>query len=247
MAGAAVHFRGIDSIMQAYDFNHVAAWAIVCGGDIPFQFVTDSIEEGAQALRECLEMLKRGHSAARYSLRCYYNPPEHIDNKTPFNLSCQFTLFADEESGSISGLHHVREIFNERLDKIEAQLNGQSDGEPKGLGAQLGSLLARPEILGAIAQRVFGLVDKFLGGVGVMATTRPAAMAGVPGPEQSPDQGYDNATTLYQKLPDQERMLFDQAIEILLQRDPEIGTHLSKLAVIARDNPGKYSMYASML
>jgi hypothetical protein len=245
MPGVAIQFRGIEQIMQAYEFNNVPSWAIACGGDIPFQFVTDSLDEGAQALQQCLDVLKKGHSSATYQLRCYIHPPDAIDNKTPFNLSCKFTLWADEESGSITGLHHVREVINDRLDKIEQKLSGDQDDRPQGLAATLGAILQRPEILGAIATRVFGLVDKLLGGAAAV-TGRPASMAGVPGPETQ-DQGFDQVAQLYAQLPEDERIQFDQAIEILLQKDPHIGTHLAKLARILRDQPDKYKLYASML
>ena len=91
---------------------------------------------------------------------------------------------------------------------------------------------AIPEIQKQIAMGIAGFVGNILG------LKMPGAIAGIqePGPagQEVPLE------------PDQQTKL-DQALDILCIKDPFIGDHLLKVALIARDNPGKYNMLVGML
>jgi len=238
-------FRGLNQVMKAYMANEVAAWSISCGKSMPFKYEGDDLNEGQQMLKQAFKMLKEGGSEAAYQLRVYdHMPSGKILSNTPDSGSFSFGLFDydGEQSPYQKRTNSVLGAVNEKLEAFQAawmekvldkvkqdEEEEAQPAKPAGIMGFVGAMLDNPQIQGMLMQKIFGWLN---GGAQM-----PAAIGAV-------EQGSQPAqVTLTQDQVDK----LNAAVDILMTCDPNLGDHLMKIATIARDEPGKYKMFAAML
>lgn len=247
--GNTVMFRGVDRVIEAYEYNKVPSWSIACGREVPFTYEGDSIVEGADTLRQCLEMLKESGTESTFVLRVYKEVKGQIMSNTPYKNSFPFKLWDEEDTGAYTGPRNMRYHLEGRIAKLEKELEESkaalpetehSTGIVNGIQGMLAGILERKEVQDLLVGRVIGIVDNVCSMFGIK---RPAAVAGVPA--DHPKTG--STDEAYKAMSEEERVKLNEAMSILLTHDPQLGTNLYKLACILRDSPAKYKMYASML
>lgn len=237
MRSNAVHFRGVPEVVRAYSMNDMPSWSIKNGPCLMYGWVGDSVEEGENELRAYLELLKKSGTESTFRL-CVYDdlPKGRITESTEVARSFNFSLFND--NGELSPYHiragSYRDDIEKKLDAIEKRLAKEESEEPEGIMGMLSGMMDNPKIQEAVAGQIIGLVGAIRNKFFPVAYT-PGAVAGI-------DPG-SSAT----ELTSEEAMLLSQALAVLKQRDPQIGTHLYKVALIAQNDPGKYNLLIGML
>ncbi len=249
--GEFIHFRGKDAIIEAYENNGVPACALCSGKDLLFCYDGNDIDEGAGVLGEFIERLSKGHSQGVYQLRMYKNPPEDITIATKQSYSFKCKIMSPEAEEDQMELMHATGNYRRRIEALEAKLAESEDMEEEepipAWQQTINGVLQRPDVQNFVMSKIFGFVEKIMGGASSPAGAH--AMNGVPEsaqPQPGPE-GQQTADQLYQQLPPSERQQLDQAMQILLAGDPQIGTNLYKIALILKSNPGKYRGFAAML
>lgn len=239
-------FKGKEAILKAYMFNKVPAWAIFVDRIPMFSYEGDDLDTGEDFLEQAIDNLIECMGNGSYQLRVYKQISDKgILNNTPFNYGFKFQLLKDDEyearypdGAGISGLR-------KRLEALENG-GGEEEEEDKGFGAQLGKMLMRPEVQDFVLQKIFGLVN----GIFQPKNQTPANMAGFTtmGTTEQPGQQAAPPTSaeLYNALPPTEKQNFDQAAYILMANDPQVGTHLMKLANLLINNPAMYQSLTKM-
>lgn len=253
----AITFRGVGATVEAYELNRMAPWAVLSQGKIlcSSDGVADGdIDEGSRQLDELLNLMKKHGSQAVYELQVYRLGGDYtvIDSKTPYSRSIPFSLFENAEPGYSNGDNRVMallEKMQERMDRMEALVIAREEHmdeeeereEDKTVMGKIGSmamgLLERPDVQQAIAVGALNLFKKFVPNM----STRQGA---------SEEEGRKVAgvKTGYVNLLDQDQInKVHAAITRLSAKDAKLGDHLSKLADIAENEPGKYSMALNFL
>lgn len=245
-------FKGKDQVINAYELNGVGPWAIFSGREIMFQSTDRDVNTSADMLDKVLTQMIEAGGSGDYRLRIYDELPtgKKINSSTPANYGFNFMLLSDEEFERTTGRtlgsgSQIGQVLD-RLAAIEARFQESEDQEipePESKMQQaIGAIIQRPDVQNFLLQKVFGLVN----GITNYFTPKqpPAAMAGF-----QPDGMNETQKTvqeLFQALPQDEQMKFDQAVSILLRGDPSVGTNLMKLANILVNDPGKYQMLTKM-
>jgi hypothetical protein len=240
MAQEAVHFRGIEGVLEAYQRNEVIPWAIISQKEIMFSCTPEFYDDqdgAAGALQGVLQMLAPG-SGCKYTLQVYkIKGDELILSNTPYFRAFKFSLdqYADMSPYSL-GRNTFATQMGDRLSNLEnrlefmaAKLEAPESEKPEvsKIGAMLNGIIDNPMVRDAIAMKVAG----FFG-----LSAPPGKVAGM----QPPPVGESLLT------PDQVAKV-QQALDTLCRIDAKLGDHLLALAKIAKETPSKYSMYASML
>lgn len=244
--GAAVLFRGKDAILRAYEYNQIVSWAIFVQGKI-FTFCPEdvrTIEEGEQRLSDVLDMLMQGCvTTAQLELRCYVDPRYPITQNSPFSSAVGFKLTDPEDAIVERGMGAILTKMSERMDSLEARQK-QRDEEPAdepeipAWQRTIGAIVERPEVMQYLMGKVIGFVES------IFPTKRPAAAVGSIPPAPADQQSAEN---LYAGLDATQRALLDEAMPVLMSKDPNVGTNLSKIAKLLVSDPDKYRMFAAML
>jgi hypothetical protein len=248
MSASAVHFRGIESVVTAYRSNRVGPWAIHNGKCVLFSSEDvgiDDVESGAEQLRGILKLMAGNGSESKMMLAVYkIDEQTEITNKTEFFRSFNFTLYGvDEESPYVRRGSMISQEINQRMDRLEALVlklveeeeEEEEEKEP-GLMGVLNGLSKNPQVM----QVVTGFIMNKLGIV-------------PPGGQLGKVAGMDNKSVgSMQSAPSnvlnqEQTEKAQRAIEILVGLDPDLGDHLLKIADIAKNQPVKYKMFASML
>ena len=254
--GKAIQFRGTDAVVDAYRLNGVGPWAVWCQTNIlcsSSDIAIDDVDTGAEELTAFLEMLDSHGSTAMYELRVYKVEGVDITNKTPWHRGFGFSLVKAEDRAMISaggegGVYHLLKSMDDRMKAMEARLaqaetqqeeeaGEEDDGTVMGkIGSMAMGMLQRPEIQQALAVGALNFMKKFAPKMG----KQPAYDEGrkVAGVEQAP---YVNLLS-----PEQIRKVHE-AITRLSAKDAKLGDHLSSLADIAENDPGKYNLALKLL
>lgn len=219
MRSNAVLFRGVPNVIAAYDRVDVPAWSLANGKDILFSYSGDDQSEGHQLLQQALDMLAENESQAILHLRIYDGLQGRITRATADTNAFPFALF-DPEDGMVQMPKKKSELLA-RIAALEKKLEGEEE-KPKGLMGKLGAIIESPEVQSMLIQTVIGAVKKFMG----QGTTQAAAMGAIEQPQGATPAG----ASAWEALPVSEREKLQQAMEILMKRDPLIGTHLLALA-----------------
>lgn len=242
MSASAVQFRGTESTVNAYGLNKTPAWALKNGNQLLFSYAGVSMDEGADELREFLELLEKGGSEAKYTL-CVYElkTGEKILSNTPYYRSFNFSLF--DPTTSPSPYYQARNGMVTKVDERMAVMEKQmafliekmteEQEEPKqvsGIGAMLNGLMEIPEFQQAIVGRVIGLFDKII----------PMGKKEIPGRVA----GTEPTGSI---LPAEQVEKVNQALAVLCTKDEKLGDHLLAVANLAQNNPVKYKMALAML
>ncbi len=248
MRSNAVQFKGIDQVVEAYEMNEMASWSIWNGPNLMFAYEDDAMDEGAKMLKQAIEMLQKGQSEGAYTLKVYKDAPGEIRSNTPYSRAFNFHLFGEGETKSpqAARANNIIGVINDRFQEMQATILGrvldkidaedEEDAKPEkaaGLMGMINGLLENPQIQIAVANKLGAFVTGLLG-----IPQGPQAIAGInPGTNNQPPVS----------LSAEQEDKINQAIDILAACDPQLGDNLLKIAAIARDSPGKYSMYVSML
>jgi hypothetical protein len=239
--GRSVQFYGIDKALQAYDNQEVPAWGLFQGGQFLAKYDGPDMNAGGELLKQFLLSIETGYNGnanTTYTL-CVYESlkGEKITSKTPFSGSFNFQLVERMQAHGAnmqSQAEQIGKIIDERLAAhgIGGVDDNEEDEEPAGPWAAIGKMLEHPQIREAIATRAIGLMDRFLGS------------------SSSPGQSYQQAPAAAMgavTMSQEEIDRCNQAIQMLAAVDPELGSHLMRLAEVATVDPAKYKNLISML
>jgi hypothetical protein len=235
----SVQFYGIETALEAYDNQKIPAWGLFQAGQFLAKYDGTDLDEGATLLETFLRKIEIGYGGndqTTYTLCVYENPGGKITSKTPYDGSFNFRLVQRLEAhqGNLQNQdERIGRIIEEKLAAAGIGAADEEDEEPAGPWNAIGKLLDHPEIKQALASRVIGFVDRFLGG----------GSAPLPVQQQPAPAAAMGAVTL--SAEEIERV--NQAVAILVERDPEIGSHLMAIANVAQADPAKYRSLISML
>ena len=163
----------------------------------------------------------------------YEDPAGKINSSTKFDASFNFRLadtIEDHLSSKMAG------VYEDRIKGLEEKINELSQPEeeemtPQGqMWAMVGKILEHPQVQQAIAGKILGFIDG-LGSTLSGVFKQPAQRAAIGATSTAQDEN--------QKL--------QQAVNILVTVDPQLGTHLLKLAEVAQADPSKYEQLIGML
>lgn len=246
----AVHFHGIEKIVQAFESKGLPLFAVFSGKQLIHkqQDQKANIGDAAAELEQFLTMLNNSSNAI-YTLKIYEEVPKGgIKENTPADYSLNFRLnlpdqLLTRENYYINKQNEQNEILSElkalhaRLDKIEADEVDDDDDEveqPQSIAGiannALAGMLNNPEIQQMLAQKLAGFVGNLFNASGKPA---PAAIAGIPQDQSEAE------------------IKIDAAIDVLIDKTKGgaevVANKLTALANIAQTNPVQYDMIINML
>lgn len=254
---AGLQFQGADAVVKAYESmaDKMPVWAICSGKAL------NMAGEGASELSNYLDILQADGSAVLYTLQVYNSTSaDDITQKTPCNRSINFKLntaparnmsghnlpaaanplekslvgmIADEITGEIT--EEIRGVIRKRLSGKKED----TDSEPKDLIGTITGILQDPVQL-QNAMQLLGMVKQMF---------RPGSMPYVAPPVQYSPQMVSGVGSPADKVIDQRDMeqRLANALDTLEEHDPKMTEHIEKLARLAKENPGVYSMAIKQL
>jgi hypothetical protein len=237
----SVQFRGIKNVVRAYENKKVPAWGLFQGSQFLEKYEGDDTDEGAQLLQDYLQALDmRSNDMNTYTL-CIYELPKgtKITSATKYDASFNFRLadtIEDHMQTKMSGVYEERIAG---LEKRLADLAADPDEEPTAkekMWAALGQIFEHPQVQQVIAQRVVGIIEGVSSSIGNIFSpgkTFPAAIGNTMAKKETNVQ--------------EENAKLQEAVNILVEVDPKLGTNLLKLAQIAKADPSKYNFMITML
>jgi hypothetical protein len=239
MKGQPVLFTGKTQVLEAYASNDYIPWAILVGKEIFTAFPQNDEPTAYAQLAAALDLLEKGGSQGIMTLRVYPNETEDICYSTTPVRGFNFKLYGE----NASPWHRDQQIINDLREQntrlaqaLEKGLEEEheKEGAPSFIGslsAGLGAILNHPDmqqmIIAGIAKGVGMFSQKVSSMFGKTAQVAGVQAEGGISPEQA--------------------KRVDEALDILEGVDPLLGDHLLKLAGIAKNNPGTYSMMLGML
>jgi len=235
----SVQFRGIKNVVKAYQNKKVPQWGLFQGTQFLEKYEGDDTDEGATLLRDYLDALdQRSNDTNTYTL-CVYevSAGTKITSATKYDASFNFRIadtIEDHLQSKVSG------VFETRITGIEDKLNQLlSDPEPEEMTVKdqlfgaLGKILEVPQVQQALAAKLLGLIDGIGNTVtGIFTPAVPPRAIGHARPQTNVDE---------------ENKKLQEAVTILCEVDPQLGTNLLKLAGIAKADPSKYNLLITML
>jgi hypothetical protein len=237
----SVQFRGIKNAVKAYRNKDVPAWGLFQGTQFLEKYEGTDIEEGADFLNAFLDSLDlRSADGNTYTL-CIYELPKggKITNASKYDASFNFRLvdnFAEHQESRIGGMYDQRlSGIEETLKKLTTDDLPEPELSPKDkLFGMIGAILEHPEVQRALAMKVVTIMDGLGDTItGIFKKAGPyapvAAIGSVP------------------TNPQDENAKLQQAVDILVTVDSQLGTHLLQLAKVAQTDPKKYNNLISML
>lgn len=235
--GKSVQFRGIDNAITAYENMEIPRWGLFQGSQFLMKYSGSNMKEGAELLKQYLDALDlRSADTNTYTL-CIYDTAEKINSATKYDASFNFRLVDNIDAYNGNKMSGVVES---RIAGIEEKLNrlleDPETAEPTAkeqLFGALGKILEVPQVQAALANKLLGIID----GVG---NTLTGLFNGAP-QRAAIGTVTSNSTVL------DENAKLQQAVNILVQVDPQLGTHLLQLAMVAEKDPKKYEQLISML
>jgi hypothetical protein len=245
MKSTAVVFRGTAQVLDAYVANDVPTWALVIGNDVFCAYEGVDIEEGKGLLAEALKRLKEGNSRATMDLRVYkLKDGQDILSNTPHLRAFRFALFNESDLSPFDyGQQTARAQYEARFEEMNREIQElklaltkaeeEPEETPSTVNAMISGILENPAVKQALSMRLIGLIDKI---IPMNPAGRPAAIAGI--------EGQGGIRSL---LDEGQQMKVQQAINILCQKDAQLGDHLLGVANIAVTNPAQYTMIVGML
>jgi FtsZ-binding cell division protein ZapB len=246
-AGRNIQVYGIDAVLQCYENNKIAAWAIVCDKNVNAKYTDDSHKEGYEMLQQYLDMLKKYDSAATYSLRLYEDVDKVIRSNTPYDIAFNFSLRDKDEPAAASNLPALQGMNTTTLTQLLREISDlktenavlkmeqdQAEDYIEELEKQLKQPPVAPEkTMGAALLEKFTPLLVSLGEnfAGSMFKGKETALSGVPVSEQD------------------EQALIDESVKRLKSTCTKytVGQVLHKIADISENDPGQFDFYLKML
>jgi len=239
--GKSVQFRGIDNAVIAYENMEIPRWGLFQGSQFLMKYNGTNLKEGAELLQQYLDALDlRSADSNTYTL-CIYDTAEKINSATKYDASFNFRL-VDNIDGYQAGKNGFLE---NRIAGIEQKLNQVLEPGPdepaeltpsQQLWATVGKILEHPQIQQALAQKMVTVIDGLSTTIGGIFKQPVAAIGSAGAP----------AAVVNSTVQDENAKL-QQAVNILVTVDPQLGTHLLQLAQVAAADPEKYNSLIGML
>jgi hypothetical protein len=241
--GRSVQFRGIENVIQAYESNDVAPWALFQGSQLLAKCEGVDLESNKELLSQLLNRLNNDDNIATYTL-CVYDDlktGEKIKNNTKYDGSFNFKLndtMNDYKAQRQNGIGQI----SERLAAIEARLEKNNEGienEPEekefSPWGAIGKLIDHPDVQRAIAGKFVAILDGLTN-----------LLPGKGAPFLSPSYPAQIGSVAKSLSPDQTAKL-NQALQYLSEVDPQLGDHLLAIGIIAKHDPNKYAQLIGMI
>ncbi len=237
MRSNAVLFKGVDQVVTAYLKIDIAPWALWgTGKDLIFSYSGQDSNEGLQLLQQALEMLAQNESQAILTLKVYDDLKGKITSATPYSNSFNFALF-DPEDGMVH-MPPKKSALLGRITALEELILQQKKDETEPKSAtfmdKIGAIMDRPDVQDMLIKNVVGYVKKIFGG------TQPISTMG--NVQQPQPQGQSGSA--WESVSADQQAKLQQAMEILMKRDPLIGDHMLALANMSVD---RYNMALKFL
>jgi hypothetical protein len=229
LSSNAVQFKGIETVLKAYENRGVEFWSIWQNKQFMFKGAGDA------DLREILTMLTNGGTNATYTLRIFEDVKNvnEIKGNTADDGSFNFRLDSvGMDSYYVSPVQSPTSIILEKLSGIEKRLEEVETGEPenKSLG-RLGEILEHPTIAAILP----GLIEKLTG-----------ALFDTKQPQQPPQNVIQMPPARIAGIEEDNQVIIE-CITILKKHDPDIILHLQKLVQLAESNPALFKGLISSL
>lgn len=250
MAMSGVQLRGVNAIMNAYDNIKIVAWSVMYGKNVNMKYIGTDFVEAREALRIFLEQLRDSQTTAVYTLNIYEEIPKDKKIRASTEADYAFNFLVDDtEAPRFQRYRDIDRQLQELMDKntkLEARIlamqEEDDDDEPQGIGAIISGLAKDPAVMDWIKTKALGLADKLFSKAGVVpgndAKLIPMNQAAKVGAITQDDPILIN---------EEQQVKTQEAIEILARCDPNLGDNLLKIAKIAENDPGKYTMFSKML
>lgn len=212
----SIQFKGEKAILEAYDNNDVAAWAIFEGKRMMVKHTErDFLEAYLKNLQEC-------GTNATYTLKVYEDITDRkqIKETTPCDGSFNFKVFTFDEYEQVREQHPGVQRYNgvmaqeirEIKEQLQQVLSERTNEEPSSRLGIIGEIMESP-----LGPYVGQIIQNWLAPAG---RTLSAAVGNLP-----PSSTAGNGATDLQGI-----------INGLRQHDPRINEHLAKLLKIATDD-----------
>ena len=232
----AVQFRGIGNAVKAYENKAVPGWGLFQGTQFLEKYEGTDMDEGASFLKDYLQSLdQRSNDMNTYTL-CIYETPGKITSASKYDASFNFRLtdtIEEHQANKIAGVYEQRIAG---LEKTIAELSEPDEPEPPNakdiMWATIGKIFEHPHVQAAIANKVLSIVDSVGDTISGVFKKSPVAAIGAAGPKADANE---------------ENRKLQEAVNILVEVDPQLGTNLLKLAGIAKADPSKYNLLITML
>lgn len=231
---SSVQFYGIDAVINAFENRGAEAWAICNNKMFNFRGI------GADTLKTFLQMLMEGGTSALYTLRVYddIEDEKNIKDTTPADGSFNFRL--NEKTEYIPGaMNGMRQSNNEdkilaKLDALEKRFEDLEEKEPESKLGLIGEIMEHPTI-GPMMPKIIETIAGFF--------MKP----GIPTQNYLPSNYNEIANHNASINGIDENKIINDAILELKKYDTNLGSHLQKLVVIAKTDPGTFKMFLNLL
>lgn len=246
---ASIQFRGIDSVMRAYDLgaDSDTFWAVCAGKNQLHR------GQGKEELKRFLDLIKGGESSAIYTLKIYddVDSVKQIKERTEASLSYNFNL---------DGAGGTREYYTQLEARIKQIEEGPEDEEEESVMTKIGNaavgLLGDPDKLLAAINGLPNLFNSIAGifqspqapqviGRMIENYMQPAAqVAPHTFDNNGPVSGVNNNNIM---SAEEQNQILANALDQLEKADPKIVSHLDKLAKLSVSNPQLFNMLISQV
>lgn len=242
---SGIQFRGLDAVMRAYDNNKVIAWSVMYGKLINAKYIGSDAHDAREMLNAFLLQLRESDTTAIYTLNLYEELPKNakIKPSTEPDLAYNF-LITEDQAPRHARYNEIASVNQQLLDRITAleakkaleEEEEDFEEDENSIGGILGGLLKDERIKEWIKTKAIGFADQFLSKAKVlpMSNAQPAKVGAVS----------ENDPVL---INEDQQAKCNQALEILVRCDANLGDKLLKIAAIAQNDPDKYQMFSKML
>jgi hypothetical protein len=222
MAGS-IQFFGKDQVIQAFQNRNVDVFSIFQHK----QMLTKG--KGDAEFSAFIELLCSGTSNAIYTVYVYEDLEDHkaVKSNTPNDGGFNFRL--NDESQLITGQQYNRmgvqnqllqeiQLLRKEVKDLQEEEEAEEAEKPHNLG-MIGDIMSHPAVSPIVPFIVQHIVSQIMGVPINLQTMQNAQSLG--------------------NIPAEEETKLQQGIAILKKHDPNLGTHILKLATIAeKDKPG---------
>lgn len=245
---SGIQFRGVASVMKAYDNIKIKAWSVMYGKLINMKYIGTDFHESREALRVFLDQLKLSDTTAVYTLNFYEDlpPKAKIKGSTEPDYAFNFLVCEDEapRHARYAEIVQVNNDLTNRLTALEAKLSlAESDDDyedDNSLGGIVSGLLKDDRVKEWLKTKALGLADK------LFTSAAPAKVLSMSNESKAAAVGSVSMEDPI-LINEEQQSKCNEALEILCRCDPNLGDNLLKIARMAENDPGKYQMFSKML
>jgi hypothetical protein len=242
-----IQFRGKNALLRAYENSHIIAWSVCYGKNLVMKYVGTDENEAREALKIFLDQLEASDTTATYTLRLYEDLPKGAKIKFSTEPDYAFNFIVTEDEAPRYARRENTEVtaLRETVARLEAKIqmdeeDGDDEEDDKSIGGILNGILSDPKIKEWIQTKAIGFADRLLS----PPPPAPANIIDMNTQAQKIGSVTNDSPVLINE--DQQKKCAD-ALDILARCDANLGDNLMKIAKIAENDPGKYSMFSKLL